>query len=113
MHSFTLEGVGEIEIRKSALAKRVILSIRHDGLPRITIPRHVPYSYGRLYATKHRQWLIDHIERSPELLILSGARIGQTHTVQFKFGEKLSSRVGKSAIVTPMPQSLTIESPVV
>ncbi len=110
MHSFTLEGVGEIEIKKSARAKRVILSIRHDGTPRITIPRHVPYGYGRLYATKNKQWLMDHIKRSPETIIKAGARIGQNHTVEFKRGKKLSSRVGKYSIVVTVPAPLAVES---
>lgn len=110
MHSFTLSGVGEIEIKKSARAKRVILSIRHDGAPRVTVPRHVPHSYGRLYATKHQQWLMDHIERTTEILIISGSRVGQKHTVEFKKGEKLSSRVGKSMIVVSVPSSLSTDS---
>jgi len=104
MKVITLAEVGEISIRKSRLAKRLILKIDQSGRPVITIPSYMPYRLAESFAHKHVDWLKKNMPARAALLT-DGARIGKLHTLQFVEDSvtKTTSRVGKNVITVRHP----------
>lgn len=52
MRTITIEGIGDIIIKKSAKAKRVIMKINHENEPVVVIPKYIPYALGISFAKK-------------------------------------------------------------
>ncbi len=113
MHLINVPGVGEVELRKSRRARRVILSITPEGTARITIPSYLPLAVGKQYALKQRQWLIEHTHTKEPAVITPHQSIGREHTVIFKRGTTLGSRVSKSQITITLDPTQEIEDSVV
>lgn len=109
MRKTTVEGIGEITIKKSRRAKRLILRIDHEGQPVVTIPSYVPYAIGERYARAHQGWLQEHGNAQPKVAFLPGAQFGQ-HTLQFQISEKpnVTSRVSQSQIVVSHPADVMV-----
>jgi predicted metal-dependent hydrolase len=103
MKTIVVPDVGEVDIKKSARAKRMIIAVQPDGKARVTIPSHVPYIVGKQYVLKNRKWLIEHANQVSKPIIDHAQQIGKTHHIEFKDGEKVSSRVGKSVISVTVP----------
>lgn len=113
MKTITIESVGEVVIRKSSRAKRIILKINSDGSPSVTIPRLAPYIVGERFARQHADWFIKNKSLRPSLIIFDGKKIGNTHTITFVTGKSLGSRVARTTITVTVPSGLNQKSPVV
>lgn len=57
MRTISIEGVGEVSIRKSSRAKRIILKVNHENEPIVIIPKYIPYIVGINFAKKNTTWL--------------------------------------------------------
>lgn len=105
MKTVTLDGIGEVQLKKSARAKRLILKISSEGVPVVTVPTYVPYIVAQKFAIKQRDWIQTHA--TPRLLsvITEGKKVGSDHIVAFTRAhtDKVSSRVGKETIVVHVP----------
>ncbi len=107
MTHITIEHVGEIEVRRSNRAKRLIISIQPSGKPRITAPRHVPMLLIQRFAQQHTTWIIDNIQ--PQVVFSEGDQIGHYHTLSFISGSKLASRVKDEEVYVTVPPGVTFE----
>lgn len=109
MQTTSIEGIGEIQIRKSRRAKRLILRINHEGRPVVTIPAYLPYSVGVRYARSHQNWVLEHSSTESIDIFVPGARFGK-HYLEFKPADRntTSSRVTDERIIVSYPQTLTI-----
>lgn len=111
MRVIEIEGIGEVVIRKSARAKRLILKIDAKGKPVVTIPSYVPYIVGEKYAIKNSGWLKEHSRRHVTPRLHQGMRIGDHYTLEFVYKTgtaKISTRVQSQIIYVRLPQSSLI-----
>ncbi len=115
MKTIELENVGEVTIRKSARAKRIILKINQTGKAIVTIPNYVPYLVGEKFARQHSQWFQDNAVISDTTIVSEGKEIGDLYIVRFNPSEvaKPSSRVAKETITVSYPENLSTRDPVV
>lgn len=113
MKTITIGGVGEVELKKSARAKRVILKINTKGRPTVTIPHYVPYVYGEKFARQHAQWFVDHLTSKETALIDEGKKVGRSHSVHiiYKPIQDPSSQVRNRRIIINVPFDMKIEDP--
>lgn len=107
MQSIHIPDVGDIQVRKSKRAKRIIYSISAEGVPRVTVPHHVPYSIAKSYVKKNVQWFKEHVP-THKTSIVNGQQIGKEHHIHFRRGNSLRSRVTKTDISIEVPSPLTI-----
>lgn len=103
---FFIPEVGEIEVRKSHRAKRIILAITSEGTARMTVPARVPMVMAKQYAIKHRDWINAHTTAQPNAHLSEGMKIGRNHCIKFAFGEKIASRVSESTIKITHPNHM-------
>lgn len=108
MQTIVVPGVGEVELRKSRRARRVILSITPEGGARVTIPSFVPMTVGKQYALKQRDWLINNMGKVSIPQITHNQQIGREHVVVFKRGDTLASRVRNNVITVTITNSQNI-----
>lgn len=111
MKVITLPEVGEVTIKKSRKAKRLILKITQSGEPRVVVPYFAPYALGERFAREHYTWFIKNKPTVEKLVIKPGKVIGWHYQVDFKMVEntKISSRITGNSIVIKYPQNLGIE----
>lgn len=102
-----LPEIGEVQVRKSSRAKRVILAITPEGKARVTIPKRVPLAFAKQYILKHREWIKTHANAQEEEALKEGARIGKNHTLYFRSAEKIGSRVTAETIIVSHPNSIS------
>ncbi len=112
MQSIEIAEVGEVEMKKSTKAKRIIISIRPDGRARVTIPTHIPYVIAKQYVLKNKAWLIEHTKNQTTLVLKQNQKIGRDHILVFKPGSKISSRVGPAEITVTAPSETKISDPI-
>ncbi len=100
MQTIALENVGEVVLRKSKRAKRIILKIDQRGKPIITIPAYMPYALAKQYAKSHITWFQEHVPQHTTELIVDGMRVGRQHYIQFRQTDraKPTSRVSGDQI---------------
>lgn len=111
MKTILLDDIGEVTIKTSSRAKRLILAIQPDGTPRVTAPPGVPMIFVKKFIKQNTTWLKKHSNPQIRPYFMPGDMIGQYHKLRFKTGTKLSSRVGDEAIVISLPENLHLESP--
>lgn len=111
MKKILVEGVGEVTLRKSRLAKRLILKIAADGKLVATLPAYVPYAAGILFVKQNRDWFIQNQPAQTPSLLNDGKSIGQSHVLQFEPSsgqQTVTSRVQGSTIRIIYPAALAI-----
>lgn len=64
MKKFNIEGIGELTIRKSQKAKRLIIRIKSGVQVEVVLPVWVPYQTGINFARKKKGWIIKQINKS-------------------------------------------------
>lgn len=108
MRIINIQGVGEIRIIKSRLARRIILKINSNGQPVVTLPKLTPYIIGKKFAIENAGWIQKHMGSQNIELIKDGSKIGSEHTVKFKpsRANTISSRVQNSVITISFPSDL-------
>ncbi len=112
MRTVNIIGIGEVKLKKSPLAKRLILKIDASGNPVVTIPRMVPYIVAKKFAVQNAPWIQKHLEDNPVEFIEDGSKVGSEHVIVFNpsRSDKVSSRVQNSKIVISCPQKYEISS---
>lgn len=115
MRTITIEGIGEITIKKSAKAKRVIMKINHENEPVVVIPKYIPYALGISFAKKNTAWIKSHLAVQPNRTIEHYSQIGKFHSLQFvpSKAETIRSRVQNNTITVAYPESLSVSEPIV
>ncbi len=110
-----IEGVGEVTLKKSARAKRLILKISQTGAPIVTVPQYVPYIMAEKFARQHTDWLQEHTPTARVATVQEGKEVGDVYTVRFKYSasSKPRSTVTKQSITIHVPSGLSITDPVV
>lgn len=108
MKTIVLEGIGEVTLRKSRLAKRLILKVDQAGRPVVTIPIYAPYHVAEMFARKHQDWFRQNLPAERDAPIRDGMAIGKRHHVKFVTSStnKVSARVGNTKIIITHPQAL-------
>lgn len=112
MRTVNIIGIGEVKLKKSPLAKRLILKIDASGNPVVTIPKMVPYIVAKKFALQNAPWIQKHLEDNPVEIIEDGSKVGSEHVIVFRTGssEKISSRVQNSKIVVSYPDKYQMAS---
>jgi len=109
MKIIKIEDVGEVELRKSKRAKRLIIKIDQVGKPIVTVPSYVPFVVAEQFVLKQKKWLLEHANKKQPLVLFEGKRIGKIHTIHFikKAVIKPTSRILNDKIVINYPEFLT------
>lgn len=104
MKTIFIENIGEVTLRKSRLAKRLILKINQAGNPVVTIPSYAPYYVAENFARKHTDWFRQNLPKQVGV-IHNGTLIGKQHRVQFvaSHDKKLNARVSNFKILITHP----------
>lgn len=113
-HLVAIAGIGEVELRKSKRAKRLIMRVTASGRCVVTIPAYVPYVAAELFAKKHVDWFLQN--RPPAVEILhDGHAIGREHTLVFKPVEtsKIYSRIQACQVNIYYPDQSQSSDPLV
>lgn len=115
MKSIFIDGVGEIELKKSKRAKNIIMRLKSDGKAIVTAPAYVPYYVVEKYARSNSQWLSDKLQAVPKVQYFEGKRIGKSHFLHFEIvaGAKLKSRVDDELISVTIAEADDIETSIV
>lgn len=112
MRTVDIIGIGEVKLKKSRLAKRLILKIDSSGNPVVTIPSLVPYVVAKKFAIQNAAWIQKHLDNNPKEFIADGSKVGSEHVIVFKStsSDKISSRVQNSKIIISHPNNHEISS---
>lgn len=104
--------IGQVILKKSRLAKRMILKIDSNGKPQVTLPIYTPYILAETFARQHKDWLKKHINNQPNMVFYDGQKIGQKHTIKLKpsnESHKISCRVAGEIINVKFPSYLAAD----
>lgn len=109
MKTIHIEDIGDVIIRKSSRAKRLILRINADGKPTATIPSYMLYFAAEKFVRGNISWIRENMQQKRPLL-QDGMRIGREHFIYFLKHEKSSvkSRVSSNAIHVYMPSHANV-----
>lgn len=112
MRTINIIGVGEVKLKKSRLAKRLILKIDSNGTPVVTMPSFTPYIVAKKFALQNAAWIQKHMQNERVELITDGSLVGSEHSVIFKpsSADKISSRVQSSIITISYPEQSDISA---
>ena len=112
MKKIQINEIGEVTLKKSVSAKRLILRISADGQAIVTIPSYVPYLVAEKFARQHTDWFLQHKPNQPQLILNKGKRIGRSHVLMFipKAVSKVTSRIQAGVIYISFPQGMDILS---
>jgi predicted metal-dependent hydrolase len=110
MPTIHIPDIGEVELRKSKRARRVILKINQEGKAVVTVPQLLPYKAAEAFVYSHLDWLKQNLQTRQPVLLEPGKAIGRQHTLVFKISLTHSgapkSVVGKTAVtVTHSPEN--------
>lgn len=61
---FNIPQIGNLVITKHHNAKRISLQIKSDQIPRVTIPKLMPFKIGFLFALEQKKWILEHLEKT-------------------------------------------------
>lgn len=106
----SVPNIGDIEVKTSRQARRIILKITSEGLPRITIPYGTPKFVAKRFALQNKDWILKHTSQRQNQLLTDGLQVGRTHTLRFLTGDKIQSRVTNSEIRVSVPSGTEISS---
>lgn len=108
MQTLQLPEIGEVILKKSSRAKRIILKINQRGVPEVTVPSYVPFIMAKRFAIAQQDWIKKHFKPSTSRYIHHTQRIGRTHAIVFQPGaeKKVTSRVSKNQIIVKFPAHL-------
>lgn len=103
-------------VSKRKGTKNIRLSIKMDGVIRVSLPTWMPYSAAELYVLSKKDWIV--ANRKPQVadqIIENGCLIGKAHRVVYLATEsgKISSRISHTKITIHVPRSLSYSDPVV
>jgi len=56
---YTIDSVGEIEVVKNSLSRHISLKLRAGRLPKVVIPRLMPFEMGYRFALEKTDWIIE------------------------------------------------------
>ncbi len=112
MRTITLEGVGEVQLRKSARAKRIILKIDGRGVPIVTVPNYTPYVIAERFARRNQRWFAEHFKNQSAITLADGQTIAES-TIYFQAdpNNKLRSRVTDDKIIIYHPAEMDTSNP--
>lgn len=88
MHKIVIPEVGEVELRKSKRARRLILKINQDGKAVVTLPSLVPFKVAENFVTTHISWLKENLAKQQPVVLEPGKSIGKKHTLKFSVSLK-------------------------
>lgn len=63
---FNISEIGNLVVTKHHNAKRISLKIKSDQIPRVTIPKPMPYKMGFLFALEQKKWILEHLEKAKQ-----------------------------------------------
>ena len=86
--SYTLDGIGEVVVRKHHQARRITIKLRPGQPPRVVIPQLMAFDRGFKFAVEKRDWIAEHlpiIDNSANRLVYNEERSfsSRLHTVRF------------------------------
>ena len=66
--SYTLDGIGEVVVRKHHQARRITIKLRPGEPPRVVIPQLMAFDRGFQFAVEKRDWIADHLPQMDAVL---------------------------------------------
>jgi hypothetical protein len=60
---YQLPSIGEIIVTKHPSSRRMTIKLRHGALPKVVIPKLMPYETGYRFAVEKKQWIAEHLEK--------------------------------------------------
>lgn len=110
---FFIPGVGETSIYKRKGAKTMRLSISHEGVIRLSIPRWSSFNNGIIFVKNNLGWIESH--KAPAVPnFVNNVRIGKSHTIRLIKNQsvsKISTRVSQNEIKIYLPIRYEVSSP--
>ncbi len=96
-----LSGVGAVKLQKRKRAKRIRLSVGHDGVIRVSLPVWTPYKAGEMFALSKKDWILSQLIDKRNQDILHNHRIGKNHRVKFVIVDsgKVSCRITDTEVI--------------
>jgi len=109
MRTLDIDPIGNVVVRKSVRAKRVIIKIDHQNQPVVIIPKYLPYAVGLDFAKKNISWIAKHLQKNSNNNLKNEMKIGKKHQLFFnpEPNTNLKSRVQNSTIVITYPANIS------
>lgn len=109
MPKITVPEIGEVELRKSKRARRLILKINQEGKAVVTLPSLVPYKAAEKFIEMHIGWIQENMAKQQPVDLEPGKSIGKKHVLKFQVSlkplSKPKSHVGSdTVIITHAPE---------
>lgn len=103
--TFSIDGIGLVAINKRRGSKK--LNLRIDGEKvRVTQPVWLPYSNGVRFAASHKQWILQQKQNQASHKLIDGMAIGKNHTLVFRAGSSLRTRITNDIVLVFVPPHL-------
>jgi predicted metal-dependent hydrolase len=61
--TYNINLIGEIVVAKHSQSRRITIRLRPGSLPKVIIPRLMPFETGYRFAVEKQQWIIEHTEK--------------------------------------------------
>lgn len=111
MTSFEDSEFGTVQVRRSARARAVRLSLTSGGALRVSMPSYAPLFLAKRLINSSRQSLREARQSQPSRIVFrDGDQIGKSHALTLTPGATLSVRRQKQLIVAVIPPGLSPES---
>lgn len=100
-----LPDIGQVNITKRRGMKNMRVSVKHDGLVQITMPKWAPYSFGEMFARRHIQWIKTHRKIRSKITLKNGNIIGKSAVLNIEKSSKERTivKVSKDLIYVSTP----------
>jgi predicted metal-dependent hydrolase len=109
---YFIEGIGDVSVFKRRGTKKFSLRIT-SGKVKVTQPTWVPFSSGLQFAKANLAWIIKQLGVRNDNPLQNNHAIGKQHTLVYKPGSSLRSRVGDNIVSISIPPGLSVISPAV
>jgi predicted metal-dependent hydrolase len=100
-----IEKIGKVKLYKRKGAKTMRLSISHDNLVKLTMPKWTPFSAGIIFVKNNEKWIEKHRTNSSKVLT-NNLRLGKAHILKFQEENginKISTRIIQNIILIRLP----------
>lgn len=103
-------GIGAVKLTKRKGTKHLRLKLAASGEVIVSMPTWLPYTAGRAFALKNRDWIEKNIR--PRRFLQLNMTIGKTHILDFiqSDREKIRTVVANARITVHIPKGHTIRS---
>jgi predicted metal-dependent hydrolase len=82
--TFEVDGVGPVRITKRRGTRHIRLSVNARQEVKVSLPPYIPYAAGLKFALSRKEWLVEHLAKTPASIYSDGARIGKSYRLSIQ-----------------------------